>query len=182
MLKLPPSRPPSPPVERMVPSVLTDARTLYDLLSALPRPSAEKERTRLAREAVDEAFDGLRAFIDLLELAHTNSLGKDTADLVKQLGDVTADLPTLVALPVLLNNYVFSDQSVPYRSIASMVGLSVEEYRQGCLTGYGRAEECTAAVGRKVLQSLEKEVVVTVSPHANAVKQWLEAQVAAVEL
>ncbi|TBU27892.1 hypothetical protein BD311DRAFT_865833 [Dichomitus squalens] len=74
-LRLPPSCPPTPPsaISRG-PTVAADARTLYNLLNQLPKPSLSKEQTRLAREVVDEAFDGLSAFIALLESIQVHML------------------------------------------------------------------------------------------------------------
>ena len=53
ILKLPPSRPPSPPtLQPVMPTIVDDARAVCDLLSSLPRPAADRGNARLAREAV----------------------------------------------------------------------------------------------------------------------------------
>ena len=65
-LKLPPSCPPSPPLpQTVVPPIVSDTPTVCDLLSSLLRP--DKESTRLAREAVSDACDGLKALLRLME-------------------------------------------------------------------------------------------------------------------
>ncbi|TFY73988.1 hypothetical protein EWM64_g10024 [Hericium alpestre] len=177
ILKLPPSRPPSPPGLRCVPPTLADAKMLHELLRTLPRPS-EKEATRLAREAVDDAFDGLRALVALLESVQANNSAKTPDELSKELGIVSADMPALVALPVLLHTYVFPVLSSDSpRSVAAVIGLSEEQYRQGCLTGFGRADECTVAVGQRVLDFLRREPATSINPYAAAVVQWLEVEV-----
>jgi len=80
-----------------------------------------------------------------------------TEELGHELGALTADLPTLIALPILLNAYVFTSERGGPRSVASSLGLPEERYRVGCLTGFGRAEECTAAVGQRVLDVLTNQ-------------------------
>jgi hypothetical protein len=77
-----------------------------------------------------------------------------TEELAHELGALTVDLPTLIALPILLNAYAFTSERGGSRSVASMLGLPEERYRQGCLTGCGRAEECTVAVGQRVLDAV----------------------------
>ena len=76
-IKLPPSRPPSPPNAPFPASTASDARTLCELLGTFPRPAADTESTRLANEAIEEAFDGLKALGPLLEavLDLTEELG-----------------------------------------------------------------------------------------------------------
>ncbi|KAI0051875.1 hypothetical protein FA95DRAFT_1511461 [Auriscalpium vulgare] len=176
ILKLPPSRPPSPPADRQVPAVIADARAIFDLLSTMPRPNAEKEATRLAREAVDDAFDGLKALISLLESIQSISVRDPT-----ELGVFTSDLPTLIALPILLNAYVFPAHSAGARTVAALLGFTEDQYRQGCLTGFGRAEECTSAVGQRVLDVLQSSAGVAADPAASAVVEWLKVEVAAAD-
>ena len=128
MLKLPPSRPPSPPgaVSRG-PTVAADAPTLYNLLSQLLKPSTSKEQTRLAREVVDEAFDGLSALIALLESiqvhapparstpgsANTSPKVTPLSELEADLDLITADIPMVIALPLLLRTYLLPSAPCP---------------------------------------------------------------------
>ena len=177
-LKLPPSRPPSPPLSQtVVPPIISDTRAVCDLLSSLPRPDADKEPTRLAREAVSDACDGLKALLRLMEFVQMGTI-HGTEELAHELGSLTADLPTLIALPILLNAYVFTSERGGPRSVASMLGLPEERYRQGCLTGFGRAEECTAAVGQRVLDVLMNQPGLSSDPTGEAVIRWLKAEMA----
>ena len=180
ILKLPPSRPPSPPTMLpYMPPVVGDTRAVCDLLSSLPRPD-EKETTRLAREAVNDACDGLRALLRLLESVQTITT-RDPTQLARELGVLTADLPTLIALPIILNAYVFTGVKGGPRSVPSILGLPEERYRQECLTGFGRAEECTVAVGQRVLHVLSDESGLSSDPAAEAVILWLKAEITSVD-
>ncbi|KAH9083483.1 hypothetical protein EDB83DRAFT_2329551 [Lactarius deliciosus] len=181
ILKLPPSRPPSPPtVQPYMPPVVGDTRAVCDLLSSLPRPDAEKETTRLAREAVNDACDGLRALLRLLESVQTITT-RNPVELARELGVLTADLPTLIALPIILNTYVFTGDKGGPRTIPSILGLPEERYRQECLTGFGRAEECTVAVGQRVLHVLSNESGLSSDPTAEAVILWLKDEITSVD-
>ena len=175
--KLPPSRPPSPPtLQSVMPPIVNDARAVCDLLSSLPRPAADRERTRLAREAVSDACGGLKALLCLMESVQTSTT-HSTEDLARELGILTADLPTLIALPILLNAYVFTGEKGGPRSIPSILGIPEERYRQECLTGFGRAEECTAAVGQRVLDVLSNQSGLTSDPVTEAVVRWLKTEI-----
>jgi len=177
-LRLPPSRPPSPPLpQTAVPPVVSDTRAACDLLSSLPRPGADKETTRLAREAVSDACDGLKALLRLMEFVQMSTIN-GTEELAHELGALTTDLPTLIALPILLNAYVFTSERGGPRSVASILGLPEERYRLGCLTGFGRAEECTAAVGQRVLEVLTNQPGLSSDPAGEAVIRWLKAEMA----
>lgn len=163
-IKLPPSRPPSPPSVQVPSTAAADARALYDLLSLLPRPVAASQ---LAHEAVDEAFDGLKGLAALLEAEQTNAFTKSNQTELERL---TADLPTLIALPIVLRGHCPTS-----RTVAEMLGISEDEYRKGCLLGFSRAEECAVAVGQRVLAVLTNE------PQTSAnviVTKWLEVDVA----
>lgn len=169
-IKLPPSRPPSPPSAQIPSTAAADTRTLYDLLSRLPRPVAAH---RLAREAVDEAYDGLKALAHLLEVTQANAFAKGNqpqADYEKELEAMTADLPTLIALPVVLRAHVPASND-----IASMIGLTDEDYRSGCLHGFSRAEECAGAVGQRVLDVLATDKITSGSNRVAT--KWLEYEV-----
>lgn len=177
ILKLPPSGlPPAPTLQPPMPPLVGDARAACDLLSSLPRPTADKETTRLAREAVDDACDGLKALLHLLESVQTITT-RDPAELARQLGASSAGLPTLIALPILLNAYVFTDEKGGPRSVPSILGLPEERYRKECLTGFGRAEECTGAVGQRVLHVLSSQSELLTDPAAEAVVRWLKAEI-----
>ena len=176
-LKLPPSRPPSPPtLHPIMPPIVGDVRAVCDMLSSLPRPAADREATRLAREAVSDACGGLKALLRLMESVQTSTT-HSAEDLARQLGDLTADLPTLIALPIILNAYVFTGEKGGHRSVPSILGLSEERYRRECLTGFGRAEECTAVVGQRVLDVLSGQPGLSSDPVADAVIRWLKTEV-----
>jgi hypothetical protein len=169
-IKLPPSRPPSPPSIQVPSTAAADARALYDLLILLPRPVAANH---LAREAVDEAFNGLKALTALLEAAQSNAFARGTqtkAELGAELEVLTADLPTLIALPVVLRAHVST-----FQTVTSMLGIPDGEYRKGCLHGFSRAEECAGAVGQRVLDNLTVDDAQ--SGATEVVKNWLEVEV-----
>ena len=177
ILKLPPSRPPSPPtLHPVMPPIISDARAVCDLLSSLPRPAADREATRLAREAVSDACGGLKGLLRLMESVQTSTT-RSAEDLARELGDLTADLPTLIALPILLNAYVFTGERGGPRSIPSILGLPEERYRRECLAGFGRAEECIAAVGQRVLDVLSGQPGLLSDPVAEAVVRWLKTDI-----
>ena len=147
ILKLPPSRPPSPPATACATSAVADCRSLYDLLVLLPRPSRDHDSTRLACEAVDEAFEGLRTLPSLLD--GVKGLPPSATDLNK----LTTEIPTLIALAVLLRAYGGPGAS----SIPVLLALSEEEYRKGCLSGFARAEECAVVVVNRVMDCLFRD-------------------------
>ncbi|KAJ6497849.1 hypothetical protein C8R45DRAFT_142035 [Mycena sanguinolenta] len=166
-IKLPPSRPPSPPGIPIPTSTAADARALCELLGALPRPVAGTESTRLANEAIEEAFDGLKALAPLLDAVQVAPSSQCASE--DELEVLTEDLPTLLALPVLLNAYGCKFG----RTVAQMLGLAEDEYRNGCLSGFGRAEECAGAVGQRVLDVLRRDQGVP-----TIVREWLEGEMA----
>ncbi|KAI9061765.1 hypothetical protein FKP32DRAFT_925194 [Trametes sanguinea] len=185
-LKLPPSRPPTPPSPNLRgPTVAADARALFNLLSQLPKPSQDKEQTRLAREVVDEAFDGLSSFVALLEsiqlhatparpIAPGASPKAPLAELEADLELLTADLPIVIALPVLMRTFLPGE-----RTVHGLLGLSEAEYRKGCLGGFGRAEECGIAVGQRVLDVLRADPAVRAQEGADGFLRWLERELVA---
>jgi hypothetical protein len=191
MLKLPPSRPPSPPnaaAQAAKATAAGDAKALFDLLNTLPRPAADKEATKLAKEAVDEVFDALRALVDLMDatLVATKAIreGRD-ANVAEVCDKIDEDLPTLIALPILLRAFVFTETAPlgeggqPPRTVAELLGMKDEAYRVGFLHGFGRAEEYAPAVGARVLDVLAmprwKEAMST--PNAKVVETWLARRV-----
>jgi hypothetical protein len=191
MLKLPPSRPPSPPnaaAQLAKVTVAGDAKALFDLLNTLPRPAVDKEATKLAKEAVDEVFDALRALTDLFDATQAATQaareGRDV-DAAGVCAKVDEDLPTLIALPVLLRAFVVMDAAPacetgqPPRTVAELLGMKEDAYRAGFLYGFGRAEEYAPAVGARVLDVLAspkwKDAMAT--PNAKAVAVWLARRV-----
>jgi hypothetical protein len=84
-----------------------------------------------------------------------------TEELAHELGALTADLPVLIALQILLNEYVSTSERDGLRSVGSILGLPEEQYRLGCLTGFGRAEKYTAAVGQRVDRDSECQMCPT---------------------
>lgn len=177
-LKLP-SRPSSPPDISVTPSAATDARALYELMVLLPRPSAECDATRVAREAVDEALSGLTALATLLENISNPlfKVGKSHEAILEEIERITADLPTLIALPVLLRSYsrvTIESPSIP--SISSIINVSEDEYRKSCLSGFGRAEQCSNVIGHSVLDFLRDQ-----GGLQSLVEQWLANRVDVVD-
>jgi cation transporter-like permease len=152
-LKLPPSRPPSPPIPAVPASASADAQALFEQLNLLPRPSADKEATRLAREAVDEAFDALKALSVLLDAIHKTGEGRTPEDMAKEIHELAKGIPLLVALPVLLHAYGGLNSS----SVAKLLDLSGTEYRRSCLSGIGRAEESAHVIAQSVMDALEAQ-------------------------
>lgn len=147
-MKLPGSRPPSPS-HVFIPNAASDARVLYDLLSLLPKPVPSDEANRVAREAVDEAFEALAALTALLGAIDSGAETREDLDLDL----LTEGLPVLITLPVLLR---WSGHGEP-QVIPAMLGLSETEYREGCLTGFGRADDCTVAIAERMLTILQSE-------------------------
>lgn len=173
MIKLPPSRPPSPPPTVTYATAAADSKALYDILVSLPRPSAEHGSTKLAREAVDEAFKGLRALPALLDVVKDKTdLLEDVSDVARSLSLLTTEIPTLIALPIVLHTFGGPGAS----SVASMLGIGEEEYRKGCLTGFSRAEECTFPIAQRVMDVLQLDATSN-----EIVIQWLEIELAETE-
>ncbi|KAK0241248.1 hypothetical protein EDD85DRAFT_393868 [Armillaria nabsnona] len=169
VIKLPSSRPPSPPVLAVSSSVTADARVLYDILNQLPRPDAHNAATRLAREAVDEAFDALKALPTFFDVVSYTSPAHSVDGIAQQLATAAQDLPTLIVLPAVLHVYGLPEmQSVP-----AMLGISDSDYRNGCLTGFGRAEECATAVGQRLLDILTPTLGLD-----TVLCKWLEVEIA----
>lgn len=177
-LKLPPSRPPSPPSVLVTSTAAADARALHELMMLLPRPPADNDATRMASEAVDEGFADLKALSALLENIDNPlfKLGKSHEEILAEIEELTADLPTLIALPVLLRSNANGSPSIP--SVASIINVSEDEYRKNCLSGFGRAEQCSSIVGQSVLDFLSAQPSAS-SP--NPVEQWLANRVDAIE-
>jgi hypothetical protein len=110
---------------------------------------------------VDEAFEGLRTLPDLLQAM------KARPENVQHLNKLTADIPFLIALPVIL--HAFSSPGTS--SVATILGISEEDYRKGCLSGFSRAEECAETIGQRVL-----EIAKTAPTSSEVVVHWLESE------
>lgn len=143
-----------------------DARALYNLFNVLPRPS-ENARYALAKEAVDEAFGSLAALCALLDYEAAGDL--------ENLDAVTSDLPTVIALPVLLRIFGRGQDdkgSSGTWDVTSLLGVSDREYRDACLGGFGRAEESGPMVARKVVDVLKERCDVK----GGRLVHWLEGR------
>lgn len=164
-IKLPPSRPPSPPAVLVHATPAQDCKALYDLLFGLPRPCDGQ-----AREAVDEAFEGLRTLPDLLQAIKArpeNIEISNSPDTTKQLSQLTIDIPFLIAVPVILRAFGDSNTS----SVPMILGISGDDYRRSCLSGFSRAEECAETIGQRVV-----EVLRSVPTSREIVVYWLESE------
>ncbi|CAA7259211.1 unnamed protein product [Cyclocybe aegerita] len=167
-IKLPPSRPPSPPPVIGYATAAADCRALYELLVGLPRPNAGQESTRLAREAVDEAYEGLRTLPALLDITKVGE-DKDARTVARELNQLTAEIPSLIALPVILHALGGPGTF----SVATMLGISEDEYRKGCLGGFSRAEECAFAISQRILDVLQMDPL-----QNQVIIWWLEMELA----
>ncbi|KAG6866641.1 hypothetical protein C0991_000751 [Blastosporella zonata] len=175
-IKLPPSRPPSPPSLCAPASAAADARALFDLLSLLPLPVGNKESTRLAREVVDDAFEGLKALPALLDAVHAVPPKLDSHErenlVAQELEILATEVPLLIALPVVLQASSPTNGASSTVSVSSLIGLSASQYRKECLSGFGRAEECAITVARRVLDVLSNNQ--DVHP---VVSRWLDMEI-----
>ena len=77
----------------MPPSV-SSTRAVFDQLSSLSQADTDNETTHLIREAVSDACDGLLRLMEFVQM----SMIHDTEELARELGALTADLPTLIVL------------------------------------------------------------------------------------
>ncbi|GLB37290.1 hypothetical protein LshimejAT787_0403410 [Lyophyllum shimeji] len=175
-IKLPPSRPPSPPPQVVPATAAADARALYDLLTLFPLPKGDKEAARLAQEVVNDAFEGLKALPPLLDAVHGLSSSKVESEqqlnaVARELEILATEVPLLIALPVVLQAPVNGVSS--NISVGNMISLSETQYRKECLSGFGRAEECSTTVALRVLDALGTNN--NVHP---VVARWLEMEIA----
>ncbi|KAG6823847.1 hypothetical protein H0H92_008865 [Tricholoma furcatifolium] len=173
-IKLPPSRPPSPPALVVPATAAADARALFDLLSLFPLPVGNKESTRLAREVVDDAFEGLKGLPALLEAVHAVSVDLDSPERLDQvarhLEGLATEVPILIALPVILQAPLSGTTT---HSVSELINIPADQYRKECLSGFGRAEECATTVARRVLQ------VLPMNPDIHpVVSRWLDMEIA----
>ncbi|PVF95404.1 hypothetical protein CPB86DRAFT_817227 [Serendipita vermifera] len=132
-------------------SSLVDAKAILDLLASteLPRPS----ESSLAREAVDEAVERLATFKEWL--------AGPVMDGGKLIEHVPEDLPLLIVLPLVMTE-AWLDYSAQgngeseYVCMGRLIGYENNDaYRRNVLCGFGRAEECEAIVGGRVLERLK---------------------------
>lgn len=180
MTILPQSRPSTPPNHQASSSLPGDARTLFDILSLIAKPSKDKAAGLLASEAVDEALAALESLVSLLDSVYANPrpeaaihFGQLEADLMA----VTDDLPTLIGLPILMRAYVVrggSQEGGDSRSVASMLGVTEDSYRANCLVGFNRADECEEVVGKHIIRVLRND---SATLGAAMVANWLERQI-----
>lgn len=180
MAIIPPSRPSTPPNPPVGSSLSGDARALLDVLKLIAKPLGDKAARLLASEAVDEAFDALESLVSLLDLIHHNPRSGPTLDFEQLEADlmaVTNDLPTLIGLPILLRFYVVSGGSQEggqSRSVASLLGITEGAYRENCLVGFNRADECEEVVGKHIICVLRSD---SATLGAVMVANWLERQI-----
>lgn len=131
LMKLPTSRPPSPPSPAVVDPLVLEAKKVYDLLAALPKPSHGD-----ALEAVDEGLEAFDALLALMRVRGDPAL-------------VPEDVPTLVALPVVLRAAGIA------AGVPALTQLGEGEYHERCLSGFVRAAECGPLIARTVADVLD---------------------------
>ena len=164
---------PPPPISRLTrASAAVDCKALYDLLVQLPQPSAGPKSSQLAKEAVDQAFQGLKTLPTLLDIAVNKGRSGTAEDLVTKFNDLTTEIPSLIALPIVLRAFAGPGTL----SVSAMLGIPEEEYRRGCLSGFGRAEECTVTIAQGVMDILQTD-----SSANSIVIRWLEMVLAETE-
>ncbi|KAH0827951.1 hypothetical protein J3R83DRAFT_3588 [Lanmaoa asiatica] len=143
-------RPTSPVITS---TAAADAKALCEIFSHFPRPT----HTQVAREAVDEAFAHLEALVSLLEIVNdpffeVNKTAEEIADEIYRLTD---DLPTLIALPVLLR----------INSVTTLLNVPEDAYRRDCMAGFGRAEQWGPVVAQRILDEIYARPVVDPSEY-----------------
>lgn len=156
------SRPPSPTL--ISATRAADAKAFYDLLLILPRPSSSNE---LACEALDEAFEAMRSLSVLFDTLDTFTGTVEDTDL-----DVlTKDLPTLIALPVLLNAPNVDKGVLIKENVPGLLQMEEREYRQTCLSSFSQEEQCAETVSRQLIDVFEGRGV-----GKTAITRWLRSQ------
>jgi hypothetical protein len=162
-----------------------DALALFDILQLFPRP--DECTNSAAREAVDEALEALAALATLLQTLGKHREKEGEGEEWGLLQHLTADIPMLISLAVLLQVVVMDERGFTddeeeeeeeeealrmkerrkQRCVPEMLSLSAADYRRTCLTGFSRAEECATLVGQRVLDVL---------PPGSVVARWLERE------
>lgn len=113
----------------------------------------------LARDAVDEAtkeMTGFLAFMEYLIGVDTNAQPTLQGRLrdVEHLMRKTRQTPMLLAMPILLRVALASSPfSTAPDTVSGWIALSEGEYRQTCLTGFRKADECAPIVGKAFLKN-----------------------------
>lgn len=170
-LRLGSSRPASPVITS---TAAADAKALCKIFSHLPRAT----HNQVAREAVDEAFVQLEALVSLLDVADDPFLevNKTVDEIADEIHDLTDELPTLIALPVLLRMHYFGSILGPQTgTVAALIDVSEDAYRRDFLAGFGRAEQCGLVVAQRILDEIYARAVVDSS---ECLADWLEARLA----
>jgi hypothetical protein len=134
---------------------------VYDLLQSLPRPSQVD-----ACEAVDEGFDDLRALASLFESLDAPICNVGDADIRL----LTDELPALIALPILRSSLRQGDGEIT-DDVWVMLDLEEQEYRRTCLASFGREEDCSETVLKKLL-----EVMSTRGADNCALARWIKTR------
>ena len=163
------SRPASPVAAS---TAAADAKAVYKIFSHFPRP-----HTQVAREAVDEAFVDLEALVSLLETVSDPFFGtnKTAEQVAGEINNLTDDLPTLIALPVLLRTQCLGGAFDPQaRMVATLLNVSEDAYRRDYLTGFGRAEQYGPVVAQRILDEIYSRPIINPS---ECLVDWLEARV-----
>jgi hypothetical protein len=137
------SRPPSPP--------LRSRRTLSGEVGIVSKALREMVRPKegtVAAEAVSEARDVCNDFEGWVK-----KIEPHPRPLQANLEEEEEDVPMLLMLNVLLAS------QTPARRVGRLLGLDEGVYREGWMSGFGRADECAGVVGRAVVDVLERERV-----------------------
>ena len=141
-LKLPSSRHSSPPPPSRS-TLLADATAIGHLFAAFPRPSSRRQGSQLAQDAVNEATEGLRGFARVLDAFENVGCSRDRFEAL-DLISLTEGIPSLIILELLVQMcYVGRCRRV---TVADLLGIPTEEYRKGCLSSFGRADDCATTV------------------------------------
>lgn len=167
-LKYGSSRPASPVIAS---TSAIDAKALYKIFSNFPRP-----QTQVAREAVDEAFVHLEALISLLERVSDPffEANKTVEEIAGEIHGLTDELPTLIALPVLLRMQHFGSILGPQvHSAAALFNVPEDVYRRDYLAGFGRAEQYGPVVAQRILDEIDARPIIDSS---ECFVDWLEAR------
>ncbi|KAG8936286.1 hypothetical protein FRC02_003223 [Tulasnella sp. 418] len=170
-----------------------DSRELSEVLKKLPKPQAG-----IANEAVDEALEKMDGFVCVIEYlvdALTIKPPKSEKESgraeiqVDKLMEKTRLTPMLGVLPIILRVGVTTSSAVvtnpssekamlaqPQDStccVSGYLGLPADEYRRGCLGGFGKADECAAIVGSALLKSNKFNIEVA----GHWLKEWINRSV-----
>jgi hypothetical protein len=167
------------PSTSWVASSLVDAKAILELFASteLPRPS----ESSLAREAVDEAVERLATFKEWLAAS--------VMDGRKLIEHAPEDLPLLIVLPLVVAE-AWLDYSAQgscgeseYVCMGRLIGYENNDaYRRNVLCGFGRAEECEAIIGSRVLERLKAMDRWEIPNHGTGegwiggVVRWLDSQ------